>query len=91
MDLDAIQNLQEAIGTVEHVLDVLGQQGRDEEAFRLAQAQFAASVRNSWPGNLSGLVEPLERILTNEAVCLPAEDQERLKTAIATLRGVSHD
>jgi hypothetical protein len=90
MELANIQAIEEALATVQRVLDLLGAQGRNEEAFRLARAQFAASVRSSWPGNLSALVAQLEGLLTNAEVQFDATERAKLAAAIATLRGVSH-
>jgi hypothetical protein len=90
MDLANVNAIEDALHTVQRVLDVLGAQGQNETAFRLARAQFAASVRTSWPGNLSGLVKPLESILADTGVQLEAQDRASLTRAIETLRAVQH-
>jgi hypothetical protein len=91
MDLTHVHAIEDALATVQRVLDLLGAQGQNEEAFRLARAQYAASVRSSWPGNLAGLVKPLEEILASTAVQLDAIERDRVRIAIETLRTVRHD
>ena len=82
--------IEEALGAVQRTLDRLTALGHDEQAFQLAKAQFSASVRNSWPGNLSTLVGSLETVAKDTSLRLTEDDRRALESAIATLSRVQH-
>ena len=82
--------IEEALGVVQRTLDRLTALGHDEQAFQLAKAQFSASVRSSWPGNLSTLVGSLDVLAKDAALRLSDEDRRDIERAIAVLGGVHH-
>jgi hypothetical protein len=83
---DTLAEVEAALATVKHVLDALTTRGDDEAAFDLAKAQYAASIRTSWPGNLSTLIRPLEAVGANAALKLTAEERSDITKAIDVLR-----
>jgi ferric-dicitrate binding protein FerR (iron transport regulator) len=83
-------DIEAALATVQKTLDRLTAAGHDEAAFDLARAQFSASMRSSWPGNLSTLVGSLEAVAANATLKLTEEQRAELRTAIETLRQVQH-
>lgn len=83
-------DIEDALATVQKTLDRLTATGNDEAAFELARAQFSASMRSSWPGNLSTLVGSLESVASNTALPLTDEERAALGRAIETLRHVRH-
>jgi hypothetical protein len=83
-------DIEAALAIVQRTLDRLTALGRDKAAFDIARAQFAASVRSSWPGNLATLVGSLEGAVDDASNGLDAAEREDLRDAIATLRRVRH-
>jgi hypothetical protein len=83
---DTLAELESALATVQRVLDALTTRGHDEAAFDLAKAQFSASIRTSWPSNLSSLIRPLEAVGANEALNLTAEERSAVGHAVEILR-----
>ena len=79
-----------ALATVQATLDRLTALGQNEAAFELARAQYSASMRSSWPGNLATLVGSLEKVATSAAAGLSEDERRRLEAAIAVLRQVRH-
>jgi hypothetical protein len=79
-----------ALATLQRVLDDLTAQGQHEAAFQIARAQFAASVRASWPGNLSAIATAIDRALDDPSVAIPAGDRDDLRRAADVLRTVPH-
>lgn len=82
--------IESALAAVKRTLDRLTALGHDEQAFELARAQYAASLRSSWPGNLATLVASLERIARDAALALTADDRSEIERAIAVLGRVEH-
>jgi len=79
-----------ALATVQRALDRLTAGGQHEAAFEIARAQFAASVRASWPANLAALSSALDRALAEGAACLSDGEREELRRAADVLRAVPH-
>jgi hypothetical protein len=82
-----------ALATVQRVLDALtarAGRGQHEAAYEIARAQFAASVRASWPANLSAVAQAIERALADAAVAIPDEERDALRRAADVLRAVPH-
>jgi hypothetical protein len=79
-----------ALATVQRVLDALTARGQHDAAYEIARAQFAASVRASWPANLSGVAQAIERALGDPAVAIPDEERDALRRAADVLRAVPH-
>jgi hypothetical protein len=86
----SLSEIEAALATVQSTLDRLTQEGHDEAAFELARAQYAASIRSSWPGNLSSLVGAIEKILGNGALKLTEDERARLSRAADAFRRVQH-
>jgi hypothetical protein len=82
--------VEQALACVQTTLDKLTARGNDAAAFDLARAQYAASIRSSWPGNLSSLVSSLEKIVTDQTLQLSAEERAELTQAIGVFREVKH-
>lgn len=82
--------VEEALAAVQRTLDRLTALGHDAQAFELARAQFAASIRSSWPGNLSTLTGNLEKIARDPALGLSETERRELERAIAVLGRVQH-
>jgi hypothetical protein len=74
-----------ALATVQRTLDRLT---GTETAFEIARAQFAASVRASWPANLSGVAAAIDRALAEEGLSLTDTDRDELRRAADVLRAV---
>jgi hypothetical protein len=81
-----VAEIEEALATVKHVLDALTTRGNDEAAFDLAKAQYSASVRTSWPSNLSSLIRPLVAVGSNASMKLTDEERAAVRQAIAILK-----
>jgi hypothetical protein len=79
-----------ALAAVQRTLDRLTALGHDAQAFDLARAQYAASIRSSWPGNLSTLTGSLEKIARDSALGLSDSERHDLDRAIAVLSRVQH-
>jgi hypothetical protein len=88
--MDDPKVLDEALATVRRTLDRLTERGQDEAAFHIARAQFAASIRSSWPANLSALVRAIDEFLENAGDALSAEEKVELGRATEVLRRVQH-
>jgi hypothetical protein len=89
MGVDA-SAVEAALATLQRVLDDLTARGQHEAAFQLARAQFSASVRASWPANLSAVAHAIDHALGDPTVAIPAEDREELRRAADVLRSVPH-
>ena len=50
---DTFAEIQACLTTVQNTIDALNERGDNQAAFDLARAQYSASIRTSWPGNLS--------------------------------------
>ncbi len=83
---DTLAELEQALATVQRVLDALTTRGDNEAAFDLAKAQYSASIRTSWPSNLSTLINPLEAVGANPALKLTGEERSEVVKAVEVLR-----
>lgn len=80
--------IEAAMATVQRTIDALNSRGNEAAAFDLARAQFAASVRASWPGNLGKVVVALERVRDDATLKLDDGERRAVETAVETLRRV---
>jgi ABC-type transporter Mla subunit MlaD len=80
----------QALTRVQKLLDRLTAEGRHKEAFAIARAQFAASVRASWPANLSAVAAAIDKALADAGDSLSEADRAELRSAAETLRKVPH-
>jgi hypothetical protein len=83
---ETLAEVEQALATVQRVLDALTTRGDNEAAFDLARAQYSASIRTSWPSNLSTLIKPLEAVGTNTALKLTDDERVRVGEAVAILK-----
>ena len=83
--------IETALAAVKATLDRLTSRGHDEAAFDLARAQFATSMRSSWPANLSTLVGALQRVVDDASLKLDDAERGELRGAVATLGRVRHE
>jgi hypothetical protein len=90
MEGPTFAEIEAALATVQTTLDRLTALGHNQAAFDLARSQFAASMRSSWPGNLSTLVGSLESVAADDALGLNDAERGDLRAAIETLRQVRH-
>jgi hypothetical protein len=81
-----LAEVEAALATVQRVLEALTTRGDDQAAFDLAKAQYSASIRTSWPSNLSSLIRPLESVGANEALKLTADERNDVRAAVEVLR-----
>jgi hypothetical protein len=80
----------EALSKVQKMLDRLTGRGQHAAAFEIARAQFSASMRSSWPANLSAVAAAIDKALADEGAALTAEEREELRGAADVLRRVPH-
>jgi len=85
---DTLAEVEGALAVVQRVLDALTTRGNDQAAFDLAKAQYSASIRTSWPGNLSSLIRPLEAVGANDDLKLTPEERGDITHAVEVLRRV---
>jgi len=83
---ETLAEVEQALATVQRVLDALTTRGDNEAAFDLAKAQYSASIRTSWPSNLSSLIRPLEAVGANTALKLTDEERTHVDEAVAILK-----
>jgi hypothetical protein len=83
---DTLAEVEQALATVQRVLDALTSRGDNEAAFDLAKAQYSASIRTSWPSNLSSLIRPLEAVGANTALKLTDQERTDVSEAVAILK-----
>jgi hypothetical protein len=88
--MDGANAIGEALSRVQALLDKLTAQGKHKEAFAIARAQFSASVRASWPPNLSAVAAAIDKALADAGDSLTDEDRAELRAAADTLRKVPH-
>jgi len=84
--LESLAAIESALATVQKLLDALNSRGDNEAAYELARAQFQASIRSSWPGNLGGLTKVLQATASNAALKLSEAEREQALQAAAVLR-----
>ena len=87
---DTLAEVEAALAIVQRTLEALTSRGDDQAAFDLAKAQYSASVRTSWPGNLSTLIRPLEAVGTNPALKLTAEERTDVAHAVEVLKRMAN-
>ncbi len=90
MGMGPTSDVDAALAIVQRVLDGLTARGQHEVAFDIARAQFSASVRASWPGNLSAVASAIDRALADAGDRIPEPEREELRRAAAVLRSVPH-
>jgi hypothetical protein len=86
----SLADIEAALAAVQRTLDRLTALGENEAAFDLARAQYAASIRSSWPGNLGTLAGHLEKLCADTANKLGDGDRAELRRAIAVFREIRH-
>lgn len=84
------QSIEQALAAVQRTLDALTARGDHAAAFDVAKAQYAASIRSSWPGNLSSLAAALEKVSADESLHLSSEERGELRRAVDVFRRVRH-
>lgn len=84
-----IQEIEEALTTVEQTIDRLRKLGHEELAFNLARLQFSAAIRASWPGNLAPLTIELRKVAETPNLGFDAQEQARLDRAVAIFRRIT--
>jgi hypothetical protein len=85
------EQVERALAAVKRTLDRLvssSDSGPQQAAFEIARAQFAASVRASWPANLSAVAAAIDRALAQGGSSLAEDEREELRRAAAVLRAV---
>ncbi len=87
---EGARSLDEALGIVQRMLDRLTQRGQHDTAFDIARAQFSASMRASWPGNLSSIAKAIDAALAEGKLDLDEEERAQLRRAAELLRTVPH-
>jgi hypothetical protein len=80
-----------ALSTVQALLDRLTARGQHAAAFEIARAQFSASVRASWPANLSAIAVAIDKALADGGAALTPDEVEELRRAADVLRRVRHE
>jgi hypothetical protein len=88
--MNDLRTIDEALANVRRALDRLTASGHDEPAFAIARAQFAASIRASWPANLTSLANAIDQALADAGPALSAEEQDELRRAANVFRSVAH-
>ncbi|HEY8039400.1 MAG TPA: hypothetical protein VIF15_06380 [Polyangiaceae bacterium] len=89
-DLKAIEQVERALATIQTLLDRLTSRGQHQAAFEIARAQFAASVRASWPANLSAISTAIDQALADAGLSLTDDERAELRGAADVLRSVPH-
>jgi hypothetical protein len=85
---ETLAAVEAAMATVQRTIDALNSRGNEAAAFDLAKVQFAASMRASWPGNMSKVIAELERVRGDAALKLNDGERSDLAAAIETLRRI---
>jgi hypothetical protein len=85
-----ISAIEEALATVQRTLDKLTAAGCDQAAFELARAQYAASLRNSFPANLASVAATLTKLAGDTTCPLNEDERSALRSAAATFANIRH-
>lgn len=85
-DLRAVDG---ALAVIRLSLDRLTARGAVGPAFDIARAQFAASIRASWPTNLSAIASAIDRALAEEELALSDNERAELRAAADVVRGAA--
>jgi transcriptional regulator of acetoin/glycerol metabolism len=88
--VDGARPLDEALSTVQRMLDRLTQRGQHDAAFEIARAQFSASLRASWPGNLASIAKAIDAAIADGKLDLDEHEKAELQRAAEVLRSVTH-
>jgi hypothetical protein len=86
--LESLAAIEAALAIVQKTLDTLSERGDHEAAYELARAQFTASLRASWPGNLSGLVKSLGGIAADASLHLNDDERAEVRKALEAFKGL---
>jgi hypothetical protein len=78
--------IEEALAVVQRTLDALNSRGDHEAAFEVVRAQYAASLRESWPQNLAELTRALQEVAGDGSVHLDEAERERVRKAVEVLQ-----
>jgi hypothetical protein len=89
--VEALGQIERALAVVQKTLDALVSRGNEEAAYELARAQFAASMRASWPANLLPMVAAMQVVADNTALKLDDAERAALREAMETFRRYSPD
>jgi hypothetical protein len=81
--------IEEALKIVQQTLDLLTSRKDDEAAFEVARAQYTASIRDSWPNNLSALIKALDKVQRNPESKLEEPERARVARAVDLLRSAT--
>jgi hypothetical protein len=90
IDLTGAMEIDRAMAVVQRTLDLLLSRGQPTAAFEVARAQFRASVRASWPGNVGGVVRLLSDVERDATSKLDEAERAELRRALDVLRSVAH-
>ncbi len=85
-----VDEVGQALSKVQAMLDRLTARGQHAAAFEIAKAQFSASVRSSWPANLSAVATAIDKALADGAAALTDDEKAELRAAADVLRRVPH-
>jgi hypothetical protein len=83
---ETLARIEAALKTVQSTLDALTARNEHETAFRIAKAQFSASLRSSWPANLAPLLALLNELVKEDSQKLTASEKISLAQACDALR-----
>lgn len=86
-----VSEVSRALSVVQGLLDRLTARGQHAAAFEIARAQFSASVRASWPANLSAVAAAIEKAVAEGGAALTPAEIEELRGAADVLRRVPHE
>ena len=81
-----VEQIESSLAIVQRTLDQLTSRGHDEAAFDLAKAQYSASIRSSWPGNLGILSHHLMRVAEDTTHHFGPAERHEIAEAARTLR-----
>ena len=80
----------QALARVQALLDRLTARGQHAAAFEIARAQFSASVRASWPANLTAVAAAIDKALADAGGALTDDEKQELRAAADLLKNVPH-
>jgi hypothetical protein len=83
---ETLARIEVALQTVQTTLDALTARGQHAAAFKIAKAQFTASIRSSWPANLAPLLALLDELTSDASTALTQHEKTALARACADLR-----
>jgi hypothetical protein len=85
---DTTARIEDCLTTVQKILEALTARADHRTAFDLAKAQYAASIRTSWPANLVSLTDVLEQIASDDKAMIEPAERDEIREAVATLRAI---